>query len=73
MAGEIVDGKRTFLQRPGRPAYELPDRHTAELVDYGSTYGRVVILNAPLAGAGQYAVDDLEDLTTALWLTWARR
>jgi hypothetical protein len=61
MAGEIIEGKRTYLQRPGRTAYELPDKHTAELKDYGETYGRVILLNAPFAGGGQYAIDDLEE------------
>ena len=34
MAGEIVRGKRTFIQRQNRKAFELPDQHKAELKDF---------------------------------------
>jgi hypothetical protein len=37
MAGEIIEGKRTFIQRPNRRAFELPYQHTAELKDFGGT------------------------------------
>ena len=62
MAGEIVEGKRTFIQRQGRKAFELPDKHIAELKDMGGDFGQVIGLDAPFGGAGHYAVDRLEEL-----------
>jgi hypothetical protein len=62
MAGEIIEGKRTFIQRQGRRAFELPDQHTAKFEDFGGSYGQVIGLNAPLGGAGHYSVDRLEEL-----------
>lgn len=34
VAGEM-QGKRIFIQRSGRRAFELPQQHTAEVLDHG--------------------------------------
>jgi hypothetical protein len=61
MADEIIEGKRTFIQRRGKPAFELPDQHTITLRDDLEAYGRCVELNTPGEG-GLYMVDDVEKL-----------
>jgi hypothetical protein len=60
MAGEIVEGKATLIQRAGRRAFELPAGHTIRLRDDLGEYGQCVELNTP--GEGVYSVDRVEDL-----------
>jgi hypothetical protein len=60
MAGEIMEGKRTFIQRRGRRAFELPDQHTIQLRDDLEAYGQCVELNTPGEG-GLYMVDSVEE------------
>jgi hypothetical protein len=47
MADEIVEGKRTFIQREGRRAFELPDQHTIRLRDDMEAFGQCVELATP--------------------------
>jgi|SoimicmetaTmtLPB_FD_contig_91_71141_length_1060_multi_2_in_0_out_0_2 hypothetical protein len=61
MAGEIIEGKLTFIQRQNKRAYELPDGHTINLRDDLGDYGQCVELNTPGEG-GLYTVDEVEDL-----------
>lgn len=53
MAGEIIEGKRTFIQRQNREPFPLPEDDQAEFT---------VFLSTPPFGqeGGLYAVDRLE-------------
>jgi hypothetical protein len=61
MAGEM-QGKRIFIQRSGRRAFELPEQHTAEVLDHGGSIGQVVALATPLEG-GQYYLEGIDEET----------
>jgi hypothetical protein len=59
---EIVVGKRTFLQRENRRAFELPKGHEAKLLDLGGSFGQCVALTIPGGGGGTYQIRELEEL-----------
>ena len=62
MTGEIAGGKRTFLQREDRRAFELPKGHEAKLLDLGGSFGQCVALTIPGGGGGTYRMRELEEL-----------
>ena len=57
MAGEIVAGKRTYIERHGRE-FELPDQHTVKVNE--SEGLQTVALHTPGAG-GTYFVARIEE------------
>lgn len=57
MAGEIVEGKRTFIERNGHE-FELPDQHTADLEPYDGA--QTIALHTPGAG-GTYWVRSVDE------------
>jgi hypothetical protein len=62
VTGEITAGKRTFLQRENRHAFELPKGHEAKLMDLGGEFGQCVALTIPGGGGGTYRIRELEEL-----------
>lgn len=58
VAGELVEGKRTFIARGDAEPYELPEQHTAEWLE--GSERRYVTLATPGEG-GIYRVLSIED------------
>ncbi len=58
VVNEIVEGKRTFIERDGN-VFELPSRHTIELTQ--GTSGTTVAMSA-FAQGSQFGLASLEEL-----------
>jgi hypothetical protein len=58
VAGELVEGKWTFIERGGAE-FELPDQHTAEWADRGGA--RCISLATPQMGGTYYVTGVDED------------